>query len=234
MKKFFNIRNLLISLVLLIVVIAFIYIFVMRSNDIGNSKTSKLYYDLVNRDVVALTLEFKENESEYKIIYSQDRKNNKSTRIVEVHDNSESAKKYNNSTFKSIAINENGKTHVYNISYDLKRYTTQEIEENYDDNRWLTGYLKGPLGESKYYTKGYEIINSENLFVETFPETQTKYYYEGDILKYIENNDGSGVNKKRLHKVTIENKFIEESVNDIINGFELTDILNTFTVENLQ
>lgn len=235
MKKFFSIRNLLISLVVLIVVIALIYIFVMRSNDIGNSKTSKLYYDLVNRDVVALTLEFKENESEYKIIYSQDRKNNKSTSIVEVHDNSESAKKYNNSTFKSVAINENGKTHVYNINYDLKRYTTQEIEENYDDNRWLTGYLKGPLlAESKYYTKGYEIINSENLFVETFPETQTKYYYKDDTLKYIENNDGSGVNKKRLHKVTIENKFIEESVNDIINGFELTDILNKFTVENLQ
>ena len=62
MKRFFNIRNLLISLVLLIVVIALIYIFVIRSRDVGNSKTSKLYYDLVNRDVVTMTLEFNDGE----------------------------------------------------------------------------------------------------------------------------------------------------------------------------
>ncbi len=232
MKKFLNIRT---ALVLLIILIAVIYIFVMRSRSTEDSKTSKLYYDLVNRDVVTMTLEFKENESEWKLTYSQDKKNKKRTQVVEMRDSSDRAKKYNQSNIKTIVVNENGKTHGYSISYDDKKYTTYEKDEGYDDNGFIESYMKGPMSGSKYYTKGYEVKDSESLFVETFPDNETKYYYEGDTLKYIENNDGSSndskTNVKRLHKVTIENKFVEVSIEESIKGLELVDAI-ALTINN--
>lgn len=233
MKKFFSIRNLLISLVVLIVVIALIYIFVIRSRDVGNSKTSKLYYDLVNRDVVTMTLEFKENELSGKIIYSIDKKNKKSTTIIEAHDMSESGTKMHINSIKAININENGETKFYSVNYDLKRYSATNVgKEDYDANSWFTTLIISPVSNSKYYTKGYENINSERLFVETFEKDNTKYYYEGEKLKYIENLDGPTKGGRRLYSVKIENKFIDESLTKIPSDFELRDVIDERRIDN--
>ena len=177
MKRFFNIRSLLISLVLLIVVIALIYIFVIRSCDIENSKTSKLYYDLVNRNVVTMTLEFKEDEFSGNIIYSTDNKNKKTTIIIEAHDMSESGTSMHTNNVKTISINENGESKFYSVNYDLKRYNTTNIgQEDYDANSWIRSLIKSAVDNSKYYienldgsTKGTRRLYSvkiENSFVD--------------------------------------------------------------------
>lgn len=232
MKKFLNIRNLLISLVLLIVVIALIYIFVIRSRDVGNSKTSKLYYDLVNRDVVTMTLEFKENEFSAKMIYSTDNKNKKTVTVIEPHDTSEAGKKTNINNSKTIQIKENGKSNSYTVHYDLKKYITSETDEGYDDFSWITTYIMSPVSNSKYYTKGYETINSERLFVETFEKDNTKYYYDGDELKYIEKLEESNKGASRLYSVKIENKFVDESLIKIPSDFKLVDVIDERRIEN--
>lgn len=233
MKRFFNIRSLLISLVLLIVVIALIYIFVIRSCDIGNSKTSKLYYDLVNRNVVTMTLEFKEDELSGNIIYSTDNKNKKTTIIIEAHDMSESGTSMHTNSVKTISINENGESKFYSVNYDLKRYNTTNIgKEDYDANSWIRSLIKSAVDNSKYYTKGYETINSENLFVETFEKDNTKYYYDGDNLKYIENLDGSTKGTRRLYSVKIENSFVDKSLTEIPSNFELVDVMDERRIED--
>lgn len=233
MKRFFNIRNLLISLVLLIVVIALIYIFVIRSRDVGNSKTSKLYYDLVNRDVVTMTLEFNDGEFSGNMIYSTDNKNKKTTIIIEAHDMSESGTNMHTNNIKTISINENGESKFYSVNYDLKRYSTTDVgKEDYDANSYLKKFIISPVSNSKYYTKGYETINSEKLFVEAFEKDNTKYYYDGDKLKYIENLDGSNKGTRRLYSVKIENSFVDKSLTEIPSDFELVDVIDERRIEN--
>lgn len=223
MKKFLKIRNLLI---LLIIVIAIVYIFMMRTRDTSNSKTSKLYYELVNKDVVTMTLEFQEDDFGAKIIYSTDNKNKKTIRVTEVYDSSEWAKNQNAAHNKSVAVNENGRTHSYFVNYDLKKYMDYgETKEGYDTNNWISEYINSPIGHSKYYTKNYGTVNSENLFIETFPKDETKYCYEGDNLKYIDTTDGTSQAKRRLYRVTIEYNFVEDSLVEIPSDFELVDTM---------
>jgi hypothetical protein len=173
-----------------------------------------------------MTLEFKENELEAKMTYSIDNKNKKTIRVIEVYNSSEWAKDQNAEHNRSVAINENGKTQSYIINYDLKRYMYyDEIEEGYDAYSWVAEYIKSPIDYSKYYTKSYGVVNSENLFIETFPKDETKYCYEGDNLKYIDTTDGTSQGKRRLYKVTIENSFVENSLIEIPSDFELVDTI---------
>lgn len=220
MKKFLNIRNILI---IILVALAVIYIFFIRSNHPDSSKTSALFYNLINKDVVTMNISFKEQDKQGSIINSIDQNENKAVQIIETYDYSEDSKRTNTTHFKSMTIRENKKAHIYQINYDLKKYT--DFGEN-EDERDLTDWIESInsiISESKYYTRYYKIIDNTIMLVEKFPEQGYVFIYDGDELKYIQQKDGFSGNQNTLYEVQIEDSFIDDSLIEIPNDFTINN-----------
>ena len=159
MKKFLNVRNVIIVLVILVAMFAIVF---MSPKNPYDSKTSKLYYKWVNQDEITLKLSSKHGFQEETLVFSTDKNNNKTVKIIDVYDNDNKAKEENRSHIKSITIMENGKTHIYQINYDLKNYKDLGESENAED---ITAWMETPnniVNTSKYYTKKQHTINGKS------------------------------------------------------------------------
>lgn len=218
MKKFINIRNILI---LLVIIIAIGYIIFMKSKDTTQSKTSDLFYKLINKDCITMELSFNEDNKKCNIIYSSDIKNNVTFQITELFLNDDVSIQNNTSHIKNITIRKDGKTHSYQLNYDLKNYIDfGSQEDNNDITDWIENFNKIP-SESKYYTKKYEEIDEKQYYTEYFPEKKYKFYYDGNELKYIKQNDGMSGNADTLYEVKFEENLINDSLLQISNDFTL-------------
>lgn len=218
MKKFINIRNILI---LLVIIIAIGYIIFMKSKDTTQSKTSDLFYKLINKDCITMELSFNEDNKKCNIIYSSDIKNNVTFQITELFLNDDVSIQNNTSHIKNITIRKDGKTHSYQLNYDLKNYIDfGSQEDNNDITDWIENFNKIP-SESKYYTKKYEEIDKKQYYTEYFPEKKYKFYYDGNELKYIKQNDGMSGNADTLYEVKFEENLINDSLLQISNDFTL-------------
>lgn len=220
MKKFLNIRNVLI---VLIVLIAIVYIIFIRSKNANNSKTSNLFYELINKDVVTMNINFKENDKQGRMIFSTNKSSNKACQIIELYDYSNQAEEIKATHIKNITIRENKKLHTYQLNYDLNTYTDfGEVTDNSDITDWIEN-LNRIVSESKYYTKSYKIINNTKLFNEKFPEQGYEFYYDGNELKYIKQKDGISGDEKTLYEIQISSTFIDESLLQIPDKFTLNN-----------
>lgn len=216
MKKFFNIRNVL---VILIILISVIYIVFMRSKNPENSKTSDLYYQLINKDKVTLKLSYSENDKHGTIIFSTDKNSNKTCQILELYNNSKQAKENNTTHIKNITIIENKTKHTYQLNYDLNSYIDfGKIEYNNDITDWIDN-INRIVSRSKYYTKGYKNINNTRMFTENFPEQGYTFYYDSNDLKYIKQKDGFSGNENTLYEIKLNYDFIDNSLLEIPNNF---------------
>jgi hypothetical protein len=215
MKKFINVRNIIIILIILLVVF---YLVFMRSRNPRGSKTYAMFYDLVNKDVLTMKLDFKAEDSDmlFTAIFSSDKTQNKSVTILDTLDYSADNEEYDLVHITSITITENGKSHVYQIHHHTQTYYDFGEEDATDEvNSWLDVFNTVP-SESKYYTKSHEVINGESLLVEAFPEKGYKFYYKDNELKYTKQN-----HEDTLYTVTFENNFIDESLTKIPEEFTL-------------
>lgn len=218
MKKFINVRNIIILLIIILVVF---YLVFMRSRNPRESKTYALYYPLVNKDVITMKLDFSIEDSDIKssAIFSTDKTQDKLVTILDTQDYSHNNEEYDLVHVTSINITENGKTHTYQIHYHTQSYYDFGEEDATEEiDRWMTVFLDVP-SESKYYTKSHEVINGESLLVENFPEKGYKFYFSGDDLKYTKQN-----NEDTLYTVTFEEKFIDEELIKIPEGFTLAEM----------
>lgn len=216
MEKFFNIRNVLI---ILIILISAIYIVFMRSKNPENSKTSDLYYQLINKDKVTLKLSYSENDKHGTIIFSTDKNSNKTCQILELYNNSKQAKENNTTHIKNITIIENKTKHTYQLNYDLNSYIDfGKIEYNNDITDWIDN-INRIVSRSKYYTKGYKNINNTRMFTENFPEQGYTFYYDSNDLKYIKQKDGFSGNENTLYEIKLNYDFIDNSLLEIPNNF---------------
>lgn len=216
MEKFFNIRNVLI---ILIILISAIYIVFMRSKNPENSKTSDLYYQLINKDKVTLKLGYSENDKHGTIIFSTDKNSNKTCQILELYNNSKLAKENNTTHIKNITIIENKTKHTYQLNYDLNSYIDfGKIEYNNDITDWIDN-INRIVSRSKYYTKGYKNINNTRMFTENFPEQGYTFYYDSNDLKYIKQKDGFSGNENTLYEIKLNYDFIDNSLLEIPNNF---------------
>jgi len=216
MEKFFNIRNVLI---ILIILISAIYIVFMRSKNPENSKTSDLYYQLINKDKVTLKLSYSENDKYGTIIFSTDKNSNKTCQILELYNNSKQAKENNTTHIKNITIIENKTKHTYQLNYDLNSYIDfGKIEYNNDITDWIDN-INRIVSRSKYYTKGYKNINNTRMFTENFPEQGYTFYYDSNDLKYIKQKDGFSGNENTLYEIKLNYDFIDNSLLEIPNNF---------------
>ena len=217
MKKFINVRNIIIILIILLVVF---YLVFMRSRNPRGSKTYAMFYDLVNKDVLTMKLDFRavDSDTKFTAIFSSDKTQNKSVTILDTLDYSVDNEEYDLVHITGVTITENGKSHVYQIHYHTQTYYDFGEEDATDEvNSWLDVFNTVP-SESKYYTKSHEVINGESLLVETFPEKGYKFYYKDNELKYTKQN-----HEDTLYTVTFEDSFIDESLTKIPEGFTLME-----------
>lgn len=216
MKKFLRIRNVVIGLILLLVVV---YIAIIISRNPNHSKTSKLYDKWINQDVITMKLEFKHGTQKGTRTYSTDQKNNKTVIIVDTYDDKEESKKLNTTHIKSLTIMENGKTHVYQLNYDLKTYKDfGETESTQEITSWME-MPKQIISDSKYFTKKSFTINGKKVDTEIFDKNQAYFGYENGELVIIQTVDNG-----YAYDVSFEEKFIEESLYEIPEGFTLKKV----------
>ena len=212
MKKFLRIRNVVIGLILLLVVV---YIAIIISRNPNNSKTSKLYYKWVNQDVITMKLEFKQGTQKGTHTFSTDQTKKKTIIVVDTYDDSEGSKKLNTTHMKSVTIMENGKTHVYQLNYELKTWKDMGESESTQD---ITSWMEMPnqvVSESKYFTKKSFIIDGKKVSTEIFDENQAYFgYTDGELVMY-QTDDGMGA-----YDVTFDDKFIDKSLYEIPEDFK--------------
>ena len=216
MKKFLNVRNVLIVLVVLVALFAIIF---MSPKNPYDSKTSKLYYKWVNQDEITMKLSSKHGFQDESLIFSTDKKNNKTIKIIDVYDNDNKAKENNSSHIKSITIMENGKTHIYQINYDLKTYKDfGETESNED----ITAWMETPnniVNNSKYYTKKQHFINGKKVNTEVFDKGKSYFGYVDEELVIVQTEENN-----YAYNVSTESKFLDESLYKIPNDFTLDNV----------
>ena len=213
MKKFLNVRNVIIVLVILVAMFAIVF---MSPKNPYDSKTSKLYYKWVNQDEITLKLSSKHGFQEETLVFSTDKNNNKTVKIIDVYDNDNKAKEENRSHIKSITIMENGKTHIYQINYDLKNYKDLGESENTED---ITTWMETPnniVNSSKYYTEKQHTLNGKKVFTEVFDKGKAYFVYEDDELVIVQTEE-----KDYAYNVSTESKFIDESLYEIPEDFSL-------------
>ena len=216
MKKFLNIRNVL---VIIVMVLVCIYIFCIRSNEPNKSKTASLFYDLVNKDVLTYSMSFKENNKEGSINISFDKNNNTCVELLELYDRSNSAKETNTSHIKNITIKKDNISHSYQLNYDTQSYFDFGEVADESDITTRIEVINSIVSESKYFNKEYESINNELLYKEIFPEKGYTFYYKDNDLKYIKYNNGISGDNNTLYSVEIKDNFIDKSLIEIPSNF---------------
>ena len=218
MKKFLNIRNIIIILIL---VISIGYMIFMKSQNTNNSKTSDLFYELIKKDNITMELSFNESDKKGSIIYSSDIKNNKTIQITELFSDDDISKQNNISHIKNIVIRKDGKIQTYQINYDLKTYyNLGNVEDHNSITDWIENFNE-ITSESKYYTKKYEIVNDKNYYIESFPEKEYTFYFDSNELKYIKQKGGITGNDATMYEVKLEEKLIDDSLLEISKDFTL-------------
>lgn len=211
MKKFLNVRNVLIIAVILI---AILYIVFMRSRNPYNSKTHDLYMELANKDYITMSISFEEEDKKGTVTFSTDNKNDKVVQIIDIENNKEEIKHV-----KSVTIRENGKVSSYQIFYDFNSYKILEESEDEKVSNGIDTLCK-MYSESKYYTKSVTMINGTKVYTETFPELNYMFGYEGEELKYVKYNDGISGNNDTIYDVKIEDKFVDKSSYEVPEDFK--------------
>lgn len=216
MKKFLNVRNVIIVLVVLIVVV---YVIFMRSRNPYNSKTCDMYYKISNKQVATMVISFEDDESKGSLTFSTDKEKNKEVQIIDMYDYKEN----NNRHIKSVIIRENDKTHTYQIDYDGRSYIDMGEEDADKPIMDWSNTLARMYSEGKYFTKKFEIIDGKKIYMETFPKLNYTFGYDGEELKYLKYKDGISGKEDTLYNVEIIDTYIDESETKIPEGFTLNE-----------
>lgn len=235
MKKFLNIRNILI---LLIIIIAVVYICWGRSSDIKSSKTYQLFNRFMNYgaayhndDNTMLKLEHSDENIDISVIYTTDSQNKREVRTFNINNKKEKL----HSQTVTITNKEGSKS--YNINHTEKTYfifDTLKDEGTEFYANWSRSIID-LITKDKYYTKGYENINEEKMHYEYFKEANSKFYYNSqDELMYVKtedldksfknSNNPININDLNLYKVTITHDNMDESLIKIPEGYEVMKI----------
>lgn len=216
MKKFLNMRNVIIVLVIFV---AAVYVIFMRSRNPYNSKTCDMYYKIANKQVATMVISFEDSESKGRLTFSTDKERNKEVQIIDMYD----YKDNNNRHIKSVIIRENDKTHTYQIDYDGRSYIDiGEADADKPIMDWANT-LARMYSEGKYFTKKFEIIDGKKIYMETFPKLNYTFGYDGEELKYLKYKDGISGKDDTLYNVEITDIYIDESETKIPEGFTLNE-----------
>ncbi len=219
MKKFLNIRNLLIFIIL---IIAIIYILLGRSNDVRNSKSYHIFYEFLlhpNIPKISMQLEHKDEQNEISLLYGTDNEVGKEFLFMDINYHSPALEHSN--TFH-ITTKDGIKSGV--INHTQKNYAI--FDENigsYSYDTWINHFIS-LITSSKYYTKGYEIIDGSLTYYEYFKDINSKFYFDNDgNLIYLTceeiNNSFNDDLKNAIYKVTFSYDSVDDSLFNIPEGY---------------
>lgn len=185
MKKFRIVRNVLI---ICIIVIAVMYMFLIRSNNVYDSASYKLYksmYDYNHKDEKKqITMETAYSDENINFVMVQSTDDEAKIEAMYMSTN------YTNDVDhrgNSITVKTNEGTKTYSVLPEEKKYRI--IYENNNEkatvyNEWVNVYLS-KLENCTYYTKGYEMVNGDLLYFENFKESGMKLYFNKNELTYM-------------------------------------------------
>lgn len=238
MKKFLNVRNILI---ILIIIVAILFIYLGRSDNPENSKAYQLFNQFNNygpeygnqENNTTMKLYYKGENKEITSIYATDYDNAREIYSFETIDNA-TPERTNHSQLVKI-INKEGMT-AYTIDHIEKTcilFDTVKDEASEFYASWASNIVD-LISSNPYYTKGYEFVNGNLMYYEYFKETDSKFYFNhaGELMylsdRTLNNSFSSSPDKESyLFEVTISHDSIDDSVLEIPEGYEIKNAEET-------
>ena len=231
MKKFLNIRNILIILIL---VVAVVFIYWGRSDSPKDSKAYKLFTHFNNygpeygntENNTIMKLHYKGENKEITIIYATDYDNEKEVRSFETIDNTTPEWTYH---FQTVNITTKEGMVSYNMDHKEKScimFGTSEDQASEFYAKWAEDFMN-VITNSPYYTRGYEFVNGNLMYYEYFKETDSKFYFNKDnelvylSTESLSNSIETNPKEAYIFEVTISHDSIDNSLIEIPEGYEV-------------
>ena len=219
MKKFLNIRNILI---ILIIIIAVAFICWGRSDNLKNSKAYQLFNHFYeygpeyghNENNTIMKLE-NIGDKEITWIYATDYDNEREV-ISYIGVSETSAETTQHSQLVNI-ISKKGRESYIMLDLDKICYKFDTIKEEATElyASWAEDIIDLIMNNT-YYTRGYELVNGKLLYYENFKNEGLKFYFDNDNLVYMKSTklEESFNLKDILYKVEIR---YDDSYKEMIN-----------------
>lgn len=188
MKKF---RIILVILTILAIILAGMYIFLIRSNRVGDSKSATLFDNMYKnsyRDKSNITMEisYKDENNDILILRATDNKEEKEITAIKNNNKDRIEKDPDSKDAIICTVTGKDKEIGYNLFPVLKRYNIIYDEEKETDSfdYWINDILSN-FSKASYYTRGYELVNGRLLYYENFKNEGLKFYFDNDNLVYM-------------------------------------------------
>lgn len=191
MKKFKIIRNILI---ILVIIIAAIYVFWIRSTNVNTSKTAMLFENMFqdsykNEKNITMIISYSNENMDMTEIQATDNEENQEVFAI-IHNDYENIENDSNSE-DAISVTITNSTGVtgYTIFPKLNKYniiySSEEGNDSYDN--WIREQLDD-LSNCSYFTRSYEFIDGKLLYCENFKDAGFKFYFDNGELVYMKSN----------------------------------------------
>lgn len=233
MKKFLNIRNILI---VLIIIVAVVFICWGRSDNTKDSKAYKLfnhfyeygpeYGNSENNTIMKL-----ENIGDEEItwIYATDYDNKRE--VVSFIRYGKTSEETTQHTQLVNIISEKGRESYIMFDVDKICYKFDTMKEEATElyASWAEDVMD-LITNNPYYTRGYEWVDGNFMYYEYFKESDIKFYFNqnGDLMylnaRTLDNSLSSNANEESyIFKVTISHDSIDNSLIEIPEDYEIRD-----------
>lgn len=185
MKKFKIIRNVLI---IVIIIIAVWYMCMMKSNNIKNSRSYKIFDDMrqnTNKKIT-MQLSYVNENVDIFVLYASDDEDRKEIQIMEILYKEDMSK-----TRRTISTITKDGTEMIGVFPEEKSYRNFGIIDSQSTDTydiWINRYFERML-DNKYYSRGYELVKGKLLYYEKFKASGLKFYFDKDELVYIKDTN---------------------------------------------
>ncbi len=233
MKKFLNIRNILI---ILIIIIAVAFICWGRSDNLKNSKAYQLFNHFYeygpeyghNENNTIMKLE-NIGDKEITWIYATDYDNEREV-ISYIGVSETSAETTQHSQLVNI-ISKKGRESYIMLDLDKICYKFDTIKEEATElyASWAEDIIDLIMNNT-YYTRGYEWVDGKFMYYEYFKDTDMKFYFDHNgELRYLsartlDNSLSTNPDEESyIYKVTISHDSIDNSLIEIPEDYKIID-----------
>lgn len=209
MKKF---RIIKIIFSILIVILAVIYIFFIRNNNVSSSKSYNFFNSLnyISNKQITMKLNYEDDVLYSQIIFASDYKEEKEVHIFDTYYKNDKT----NHGISILSKTKNGSENI--VLFPEEKYYKKLIDINNKTKVYDEWYLmfENLIVNSSYYIRKFELINGKILYCEEFKESGLKLYYDKNNLVYLKSkgieNSFSNINNSIYSvKITFDNYYKE-------------------------
>lgn len=184
-------RIVLVLLTTFALILSCIYIFLIRSNKVGNAKSAILFDNMykssyIDKINVTMKISYKDENNDILILRATDNKEEKEITAIKNNNKDQIEKDPKSKDAIICTVTGEDKEIGYNLFPVLKRYNIIYDEEKETDSfdYWINDILSN-FSKASYYTRGYELVNGKLLYYENFKNEGLKFYFDNDNLVYM-------------------------------------------------